>query len=678
MTFPGSVNADPPKLGRVIGDESTGTRVSRMIASIVCAVLAFDLVLIVVTGGLSILTPALKPSPAAFALREAILALALIARLRLFASRDLRLSAGRLMLMLAIFPSLFHLHFIGRRITGDGVYYYVYTRSLIRDGDVDFGNEYEHYDLLKRGDFSMPTNTGHRRSIYSVGPGLLWTPFFLGADGLAWALNATGLEVNTSGYGPLHINAVALGSFTYGIVALFVIHAFLRRHFGDRLAGATVLLLWWASFFQWYLAEQPLTSHPASVLLIAVFFLLRQNGALASSLGSLGLGLCLGIGMSVRWQNGVYLLLPAVDMLGIALRRESIGGIVRRGLLIGVGVFAGIVPQLLAWKAIFGEYLLTYPPHGADFVRLWRPFLLNTLFSSRHGLLSWTPVFWLCFLGLIPLTRRNPRRFAILWAPVLIMTYVNACSGDWWSGGAYSNRRFDSLLPVFALGLAAFLQSASGFVKRRPAIVLAALVLGGALWNGTYVRALQRDEAKADDSLSAAARVLASTRALSHDVGFPTTWPASWIFAARYDASPGAFDLAAGKYVFYRQNNLNGIADLGREDDEGLFLDGFSGPKQDGQITYRALESNARLIVSLDLPETLGVSFEARAAGGTPTSVAVEINGNPAGAIQVQPEWGEAHVDAPKRFWERGPNIVTLLPSSGVQIDRVTFLRPER
>jgi hypothetical protein len=662
----------------VIGEETTAARACRTAASIVLGVLAFDLVLVVVTGGMSILTPSMRVTPAAFAAREALLALALVTRLRLLASDHRRLSSGRLMLALAIFPALFHLHFIGRRITGDGVYYYVYTRSMIRDADVDFANEYEHYDLLKRGDFSLPTDTGHRRSIYSVGPGLLWTPFFVAADGLGAVLGALGFEVNTSGYGPLHLNAVALGSFGYGVLALFLIHAFLRRHFGDRLAGGAVLLLWWASFFEWYLVEQPLTSHPASVLLVALFFLLRQNGSFASPLGSLTLGLTLGLGMSVRWQNGVYLLLPAVDLLAAALRRESLAGLVRRGVMIGAGVFVGILPQMLAWKAIYGDYLLRYPPHGADFVRLDRPFFLNTLFSSRHGLLSWTPVFWLCLLGLIPLTRRNPRRFAILWAPVLIMTYVNACSGDWWSGGAYSNRRFDSLLPVFALGLAAFLQAAGAFVRRRPGIVLAALVLGGATWNLTFVRAIQREEARAGDSVSFAGRSLASSRALSHDIGFPTTWPASWIFAVRYRTSPGAFDLAAGKYLFYRQNNLNGIAELGEEGDEGLILEGFSGPRQDGPITYRALESRARVIVSLDLPETLGVSFEARAPNGSPATVSVAINGNPAGSIPVGPDWAGSRLEAPQGLWTRGPNVITLRATSSVQLDRITFLRPER
>jgi len=646
-----------------------------MIATVACAVLFVDLVLVVVTGGLSILTPAAKPSPAAFVFREVLLAATLLFRFRVLAHAERRLSAGQILLMLAIFPSLFHLHFIGRRITGDAVYYFVYTRSLVRDADLNFANEYEHYDLLKRGDFSVPTDTGYRRSIYSVGPGLLWTPFFVAADGLAATMQAAGLEVNTSGYGPLHLNAVALGSFSYGVAAVFLIHAFLRRHFGDRLAGGATLLLWWASFLQWYLVEQPLTSHPASVMLVAAFFVLRQNGVLSSSGGALVIGLTLGVGMSVRWQNGVYLLLPALDLLIAWHRRESLRGIIRRGLLIGLGVFVGAMPQMLAWKAIYGEYLLRYPPHGADFVRLDRPFLLNTLLSSRHGLLSWTPVFWACFLGLIPLTRRNPRGFGILWAPVLIMTYVNACSGDWWSGGAFSNRRFDSLLPVFALGLAAFLKAAATFVRRYPSSVMAALVLGGATWNLTWVRAIQTDEAKAGARLSFAARTMASAQALSHDVGFPTTWPASWIFAARYHTSPAVFDLAAGKYLFYKQNNLNGLAEIGEEGDERLIIDGLSAPRQEGPILYRAFNSEARMIVSLDLPESLTIAFLTRAAEGASVNVEIAINGASVGAIRTSGEWQEAKVQGPQHVWKRGANVITLKTSSEVRLDRAVFLR---
>lgn len=659
----------------MIEDEPREARTFRTIAFAAGAVLALDLILIVVTGGSSILTPGMEPTPLAFAAREALLALALLVGFRFLARPGLQASAGQVMLMLAVFPALFHLHFLGRRITGDGLYYYVYTRSLIRDADLNFENEYAHYELLNRGDLAVPTVTGHRRSNYPIGPGLLWTPFFLAADGLGFVLGAGGLDVNTSGYGPFHLNAVALGSFSYGVLALFLIHALLRRRFGDLFAAGTTLLLWWASFFPWYLAEQPLSSHPASVLLVAAFFLLREHGALASGPGSLALGLALGAGMSVRWQNGVYLLLPAVDLLVSWRAGWPLGRLAKRALLLGLGVFAGALPQLLAWKAIYGAYLLPYPPQGTDYVRLDHPYLLNVLFSSRHGLLSWTPVFWLSLAGLVFLTRTNPRRFGILWAPVIIVTYVNASSGDWWAGGSFSNRRFDSLLPVFALGLAAFLHTARRFVERHPSSVLAALVLGGAAWNITLVRAVQRGEAPAGAPMSLAARAQASARALSLDVGFPTTWPASWIFAGRYHASPGAFDLAAGKYLFYRQNNLEGLADLGSEGDEALFLDGFFEPREDGPVTYRGFGPEARMIVSLDLPEALDLAFRARSQTGAPSRVEVQVNGHEAGTLELESDWTEVHLQTPRQFWRTDANIITLRSATRNDLDRVNFLR---
>ena len=654
-------------------------RIWRTLASIACAVLAADLAVIVVTGGLSILTPAAKPSPAAFAIREVLLALAVLARFQALAPARRRLSAGQGLLMLAVFPSLFHLHFTGRRITGDALYYYVYTRSMIRDYDVNFANEYEHYGLQGRDDLTMPTATGHRRSSYAVGPGLMWTPFFLATDGLAALLDdqEAGLEINTSGYGAWHVNAAAAGSFVYGVAALFLIQAFLRQHFGDRLSGAAVLLLFGASFFPWYIAENPLTSHPASIFLVAAFFLLRHDQALASPLGSLALGLTLGLAMTVRWQNGVFLLLPAIDLVSEAFARRSIRTVAQRGLLMGAGLFVGMAPQMVAWHAIYGEYLLPHPPQGIDYVRLSRPYLLNTLFSSRHGLLSWTPVFWLCFAGLAALTKKNPRRFAILWAPVVIVTYVNACTGDWWGGGAFSGRRFDSLLPVFALGLAAFLELAAGLVRRYPSALLAGLVLGGAAWNLTLVRALQTEEARPNEPLSLEARVLTSSRALSSDVGFPTTWPASWIFAAWNGVSPAVFDRAAGKYLFFRQNNLNGVVDVGSEGDDALVVDGFSGPRLAGSSSYRGFKSQARLIVSLDLPEALTISIVARSPDAASARIDVRINGKTAGTASTGPTWDESRLEARRDLWRRGANVLSLSSPSAIDLDRVVFLRQQ-
>ena len=73
------------------------------------------------------------------------------------------------------------------RLDADAVEYYSHLRSLYFDRDVDFANEFAHFGILTRWDKSLPTVTGHRRTVFSVGPALLWMPFYAVGDLLARA-----------------------------------------------------------------------------------------------------------------------------------------------------------------------------------------------------------------------------------------------------------------------------------------------------------------------------------------------------------------------------------------------------------------------------------------------------------------------------------------------------------
>ena len=203
------------------------------------------------------------------------------------------------------------------------------------------------------------------------------------------------------------------------------------------------MLLLYATFLFWYVVYEAAVSHAlsffAAALALAVWWPARRDLRPGRALV---LGLVLGLGATVRWQNGVLLMLPAATLL-LSLRQET-GATVRKGFLVLAAFAVGALPQMLAWKAIFGQYLLAEPPHGRDFLRLDHPYLLLTFFSSRHGLLYWTPVLWGGFLGFFLLFRRDRFTTLALAAPLVVMSYVNACSGDWWAGGSFSNRRFDS------------------------------------------------------------------------------------------------------------------------------------------------------------------------------------------------------------------------------------------
>jgi hypothetical protein len=649
----------------------------RRIAEAGLGLAALELLFVVVTGGASLTDPAGAAAVrgAGFAWRAALVGALVVLRFGLMARG--RVDRSRLALVLLLLPSLFQLHHARGRLGGDGISYYVYTRSLVKDLDLDFTNEYTHFGWIERADIRVKTDTGLRRSIFAVGPGLVGIPAFLVGEAIGRVQAALGGAVDLSGYGDVHVNAVALGGCLLGFAAVLLMHAVLRRHFRESTALGAAVLAWLATFLAWYMTEQPVMSHTSSAAGAALVLLVWDKGRVGRRLsGYLALGLLLGAAMCLRWQNGVFLLLPAWELgrrvlvEGLPLARAAAAG----GLLL-LGTLVGAFPQMWAWKVLYGVFLLPAPPHGADFVRLDHPWILNTLFSSRHGLLSWTPVLWAGYLGFLPLLKRRPGLAAPLVLPLLVITYVNMCSGDWWAGGSFSNRRFECLLGVLALGIASSLDVLREAVRRRPEAVLGLGVGVFAVFNLTLVEQVRRGLVPRDDTVDGPRLVGQSARLVSDAVGFPTTWPASWIFAWQTGRSPGQYDRLVGRYLFYRFNNLKGRIAVGAAGDDAMLGEGWGPVRTADARSYRETRGPARVMAPLDVPEDLELRLLA-ASGGGPEIVTVSVNGRPAGRVLVGAEWAESRLVLPAALWRRELNDVVLdAGPATVRVEWVAFVQ---
>jgi hypothetical protein len=420
---------------------------------------------------------------------------------------------------------------------------------------------------------------------------------------------------------------------------------------------------------------EPLMSHSASFMLGALILLVYWDGRRDLSLARAALlGALIGIAGLVRSQNGILLLLPAVS-LALMARRGPLRALARSAALLGACALANL-PQLLAWKAIFGSYLLLHPPQGESYLQLGHPRLLETLFSSRHGLLYWTPVLWLGLLGLGRLARMRPVAALRLVLPLAAMTYVNACIADWWGGGSFSNRRFDSVLPILAIGLALGLDWAHGLVARRPMLVLAG---GGALllaWNALLMHQYARAWIPADSTLTLDQLAGNAGRGLRESVGTPLAWPANWLFGLRHGLPPGHYDLMVGKYLFHRQNSVGGVVDVGASDpqaDRAFIGEGWTPRQRCGASTCRAIEGRAaRLFVALDEPEALGVTVRASGQG----TLGLAVNGRSVASWPLTGELRDLRVDVPARLFLRDLNELTLALSpadASCQVDQVAF-----
>ncbi len=153
---------------------------------------------------------------------------------------------------------------------------------------------------------------------------------------------------------------------------------------------------------------------------------------------------------------------------GTALWRK----LVRSCALFGAVFVVSLLPTFVTRQIIYGSPFET----GYPGMRTWHwtsPALLEVLFSSDHGMFSWTPILILAAVGLFFLIKRNVLLGVGSLLTFLAYYYFIASYPDWDGLSSYGNRFFVSLTPIFILGLAALFSSFASWIGKasRAAIV---------------------------------------------------------------------------------------------------------------------------------------------------------------------------------------------------------------
>lgn len=387
----------------------------------------------------------------------------------------------------------------GQLIGSDGVGYYVYVRSFVLDGDLDFENEYTYY----RDAFPTPelTPIGRPANKYSIGTAVLWLPFFLAAHALALLLQAV-LPASiggslANGYNYLYQAAVCMGSIIYGALGFWLAYRCAGQVFAQRAGLLAVVLLWLASNAPYYMIFEPSMSHMVSLFSVALvvslwFWHLRGAEMPGLPVAAL-LGAASGLVLLVRLQDGLFLLLPWGTLLLRLLQARQAGQAadMRRwfwfGLLAGGCMLLVFGLQLVAWQRIYGSWLaLPYSQdHDPPFYWL-QPNVVGVLISPFRGLFVWHPVYVLASVGLALLARRDWRLALALAGVLLLNMYVIAAWWSWWQGDAFGGRMFLNAMWAWVLGLTVLLDWLLGWLQRHPRLQTSALGLAGLLvaWNG--------------------------------------------------------------------------------------------------------------------------------------------------------------------------------------------------
>jgi len=359
--------------------------------------------------------------------------------------------------------------FVHAQVSGDGIGYYAYARSLLIDHNLQFAGDWNDpknellYVYLDGHIIPNPiTKTGHLPNYWSVGPAMMWTPFLVAAHWTVLGLDGLGWHIPADGHSWPYLVAMAGATTLYGFAGLFLSYRLARRYVEERWAFMAILGIWLGTSLPAYIYVQPSLSHAHSAFCSSLFFWYwLRTGSSRTKRQWMILGLISGLMIDVRFDSIVLLLAPFLESLSayaVAWRaRQTAPDLLRRlsysNALSAIGVLVAFLPTLITRQIIFGNPFR----FGMYTSQPWNwtsPAFVAVLFSTSHGLLVFAPILALALIGLFLLCRSEYPE-AKIYLTVTLAFYCLISFFPWWhSTPGLGNRYFISLTPLFVIGVA--------------------------------------------------------------------------------------------------------------------------------------------------------------------------------------------------------------------------------
>jgi hypothetical protein len=530
------------------------------------------------------------------------------------------------------------------KASGDGLRGFFYLPGLVYHHTLDQGPPAKAWGIYVPG----REVTGRVANPCPIGPVLLWAPTYLLGLGLkkVAALVVTLPPEMLREQTPFDFWMAALGSLAAGLAGLGTLFRLLRRYLGVEAARFGTVGAAAATPLVWYLANQPLYQHACAFWAVTLFcerwdaWRGQMTWRRWAGLGALG-----GLALLMRLQEGIWLLLPGLDVLGGlvaelrgARRGRVLFGWLGGGLLFVVVAALVFLPQLLLWDWYFGT---PRPPQPPGHMRWGDPGLLATIWSMRGGLLTWSPILYLVLPGLWLARRQLGGLGWRLGLVLAIEWWVNASAWDHWASWTFGARRFTDATVVFAMGLggcwAACTMRGRGAPPEgmamavRPSEPLAGQRLPRGVrrglwvvtflavaWNGLLMELVRQRLIKSSGAGAFAAsdwvRWAKGPAWLGQALdrfGFPFNQPVGWIYAWIYDVPPHTYDGVVGSYILERDWRIHEavhVPGIAFDEARSFVVEGVAPPPPQGWPRGTAVPasgSRLRVLVPLVAREPL-------------------------------------------------------------------------
>ncbi len=302
---------------------------------------------------------------------------------------------------------------------------------------------------LENGNFAMK---------YLMGLSIFYSPFFALGHGAAGVLGYP-----QDGFSVPYQLAICLGSLVYALVGLWLLAKVLRRYFSEPVVAVTLLLLALASNYPEYTAVQAGQTHGYlfTAYSLMLWLTIRWHERPTLPLAFF-IGLLVGLAAITRPTDGVMLFIPLLWQAQGFNKWQFVRQHLSHLWVAAAGVIIGVLPQLIYWKSVTGNWVFDVGSKWFFLNPWWR-----VLFGWEKGWFIYTPITIFMVAGLF-LMKNRPFKHAVT-TFFILNTWIIIAWSDWRYGGSYSTRALLQGCAVLSLPLAIVVEKISSSKWKIPA-----------------------------------------------------------------------------------------------------------------------------------------------------------------------------------------------------------------
>ncbi len=299
---------------------------------------------------------------------------------------------------------------------------------------------------------------------YPIGLAILYCPFYFIAD-----LIAPHTNYPADGFSRPYQLSILYGCLIYTLIGLYFIKKVLAHFFNDKTSALTLIgiALGTNYFFHTSIHGQGAMSHNLLFTLYAIIIYLsiKWNKDFSAK-NSVLLGACIGLATLCRPSEIISGLIPL--FWGVTGWRTFKAKII---YLFGLKkqlfwfcfslIFVGMI-QLSYYKYASGHFLIN--PYGSgnpgEGLELFKPHLLEVLFSFRKGWFIYTPLMIFIVIGFVQMYKKNGTVFLSVLLYILLDLYIVSSWSCWWFGSCFGNRALIASYAALCIPLGYFIDHA--------------------------------------------------------------------------------------------------------------------------------------------------------------------------------------------------------------------------